>query len=518
MNKTNLKNYLRRMIALGLPILLLSGCQPTPDTDVIAQKDDINKVVEQYAQDDSDGGAADAPDADDAASGDTVSGGTLDGSGDTSKADALRQSIGAPQTASFVVSIENVGDGSTKVTAEKVPIILPNADKLGSAVVVRNDLSAEQIKALADKFFDGRTAYEQMPETKEDLMEQIRLMQQSYDENLEMGVSEEQLEWIKEQIKIVETEMAAAPAKADVVLEPADFQWKNLYGVNGLESIYGSCTDNGIDYTLSVQREASFYFLSLTKTSVEEDKTRSSYPASRESLKRDMEVTGAYANFEEKIENAFSTNKCKYTEGQAVSLCMEFLDDYDIARQDLAISEIIPLVEYNYETGELGEGIESYKIYMTHAVGGVAQTQAGNPIAYQPSEENDGKVAYDYEYILFEVDDLGVSSFIWSNPMSMGEILADQVKLMDYNAIEEIIKNHIGLAYESYKQDEQLRGGMSLDVDYITLGMMRIQNKNNEENYTLIPVWDVFSKQLGDYSLVTINAMDGSIISRENGY
>ena len=48
--------------------------------------------------------------------------------------------------------------------------------------------------------------------------------------------------------------------------------------------------------------------------------------------------------------------------------------------------------------------------------------------------------------------------------------------------------------------------------------MMRVQNENNENDFTLIPVWDVFSTQLGDYSLVTVNAMDGSIITRENGY
>ena len=66
--------------------------------------------------------------------------------------------------------------------------------------------------------------------------------------------------------------------------------------------------------------------------------------------------------------------------------------------------------------------------------------------------------------------------------------------------------------------DERLRDGESLTVDRITLGMMRVQNENNENDFTLIPVWDVFSTQLGDYSLVTVNAMDGSIITRENGY
>ena len=89
---------------------------------------------------------------------------------------------------------------------------------------------------------------------------------------------------------------------------------------------------------------------------------------------------------------------------------------------------------------------------------------------------------------------------------------------MPFDQVLEIITGHVTLAYENYAMDERLRDGESLTVDRITLGMMRVQNENNENDFTLIPVWDVFSTQLGDYSLVTVNAMDGSIITRENGY
>ena len=524
MNATKLKKYWKQTIALVMSTFMLSGCQPTPDTEAIARKDDINKVVEQYADDDSVGETAGEQQGA-SAMGESVSdeADSRDGSkdnengSDRAKAEFLRQSIGAPETVSFEVSVENIGDGSTKVTADNVPIILPNVDKLGSASVVRGDLTAEQVKAIADKFFDGRTAYEQAPQTKEDYLEQIQLVQQSYDENLADGVSEEELAWLKEQIALIESEMAEAPARADVQLKTADFQWKDYAGVSGLQTIYGSCTENGIQYTLNAQKETSFYYLSLNWSSVE-DIGASSYLVSREGLEKEIEAQGGNAALLEKLDSVFATTKCRYTQEQAVKLCMDFLNDYNIDTQSLVVTDIKPFVNYNYETGELGEGIESYYIYMTHGVGGVAQTRASNGITYIPSEENDGKVTYDYESLLFDVNDFGITSFMWSNPMTMGDVLADKVKLMPYNDIEDIIRRHIGMAYERYNMDESLRDGMSLDVDRITLGMMRIQNKGDEENYTLIPVWDVFSKQLGDYSLVTINAMDGSIVSRENGY
>ena len=65
--------------------------------------------------------------------------------------------------------------------------------------------------------------------------------------------------------------------------------------------------------------------------------------------------------------------------------------------------------------------------------------------------------------------------------------------------------------------------GENVEIGKITLGLMRIQNKDDEDNYTLIPVWDVFEKntlngQIDTMSMMTINAMDGSVIDRTVGY
>lgn len=517
MHSKYFKGYLQRAAAIGLSALLLTACQPTPDTEAIVQKEDINKVVEKYADDGYDAGAGAAPSSDsvdDPGAGDKdVSGDTgSDGTSGTAAA-ALRQSIGAPEATSFSVPISNVGAGTTTIAAENVPVILPDVDKLGSAAVVRSDLSAEQVKAIAEKFLDGRTAYELGPDTKEDYMKQIQSQQEAYQDYLNQGMTEEELEGLQEMIDELQQKMANAPAKADVVLQPTVFEWKAFEGVPGLESIYGKSDENGISYTVSAQREASFFMLSLSKY---EENLKNHDFISKENLLGSQAEGGIST---QTIKNVFAQQSCKYTESQAVDLCLQFLQDEGIDTTALATASIIPFVQYDYETGEFtGDGVGAYEIILTHGVGGVAQTWTNNDIRYVSSEENDGKVAYDYECMRLNVDDTGVTSFYWQNPMAMGETLADKVSLKPYEEIEEIICQHIGLAYENYSMDERLRNGESLDVDRITLGMMRIQNQNDESNYTLIPVWDVFSKQLGSYSLVTVNAMDGSIIVRENGY
>lgn len=536
MHRKYFKGYLQRAAAIGLAALLLTSCQPTPDTEAIVQKGDINKVVEKYADDengadavsdvtgssgtagaDATGADASSDPTDKTSAGDKGASGVTgtDGASGTSgtAAAALRQSIGAPETASFTVPIANVGDGTTKVTADNVPIILPDVDKLGAATVVRSDLSAEQVQAIAEKFFDGRTAYEPWPDTKEDYMRQIESQQALYQDYLSQGLTEEELEGMQDMIDYLQAQMASAPAKADVVLEPITYEWKDFSGIPGLKSIAGNNDTDGVRYSISAQKEDAFCTLSLSRSDENRDTLNF---LGKEQLAQMQQEIGTTT---EKLEEIFSNSKCQYSEAEAVELCLEFLEDKGIDTTGLVVSERNPLVACDYQSGEIvGDGVGGYEIYMTHGVGGVAQTRTVNGIAYVPSEQNDGKVAYDYEYMIFWLNDTGVEDFYWQNPMAMGEVLADKVSLKPYEEIEEIICQHIGMAYENYRMDERLRNGESLDVDRITLGMMRIQNPDDEENYTLIPVWDVFSKQLGNYSLVTVNAMDGSIIIRENGY
>ena len=191
------------------------------------------------------------------------------------------------------------------------------------------------------------------------------------------------------------------------------------------------------------------------------------------------------------------------------------MENLGISIDGLEVSAVDPLVWYDYMDNSVEDGVEGYEIYFSHGVNHVPQTRTTNSIAYVP---DGGKVTYDYERLYMRVEDAGVTFLFWQNPMTMGETLAQKVELLPFDQVLEIITGHVTLAYENYAMDERLRDGESLTVDRITLGMMRVQNENNENDFTLIPVWDVFSTQLGDYSLVTVNAMDGSIITRENGY
>lgn len=432
--------------AIGVSGLILLACQPTPETEVISQKEDINKVVEEYAQ------TQDVSEDSEAPSGETE--------GD-SISQALAQSLGAPETVSFQVSVPNVGNGTTTITAEDAQVILPAADHLGAAVVSRGDLTAEQIKEIGDAFFEGRTPYEPVPDTKEDYMEQIQVINDQYESYLEDGISEDELAPLMVQMDSLRERMASAPSRDDVTLNPMSYEWQEYPGVSGLEQIVGENNEDPIKYRLSASREDSFFYFNLSKNANIGNGTKNL--SSKAGILSSMAVEDVSA-----VEKAFSENRCDYSEEDAIQLCLDYLENLGISTDGLEVSAVDPLVWYDYMDNS--------------------------------------------------VEDAGVTFLFWQNPMTMGETLAQKVELLPFDQVLEIITGHVTLAYENYAMDERLRDGESLTVDRITLGMMRVQNENNENDFTLIPVWDVFSTQLGDYSLVTVNAMDGSIITRENGY
>lgn len=431
---------------IGVSGLLLFACQPTPETEIISQKEDINKVVEEYAQTQ-----------DVFADSETPSGET---EGD-SLSQALDQSLGAPETVSFQVSVPNVGNGTTTITAEDAQVILPAVDHLGAAVVSRGDLTAEQIKEIGDAFFEGRTPYEPVPDTKEDYMEQIQVINDQYESYLEDGISEDELAPLMVQMDSLRERMASAPSRDDVTLNPMSYEWQEYPGVSGLEQIVGENNEDPIKYRLSASRENSFFYFNLSKNANTGNGTKNL--SSKAGILSGMSVEDVSA-----VEKAFSENRCDYSEEDAIQLCLDYLENLGISIDGLEVSAVDPLVWYDYMDNS--------------------------------------------------VEDAGVTFLFWQNPMTMGETLAQKVELLPFDQVLEIITGHVTLAYENYAMDERLRDGESLTVDRITLGMMRVQNENNENDFTLIPVWDVFSTQLGDYSLVTVNAMDGSIITRENGY
>ena len=143
--------------------------------------------------------------------------------------------------------------------------------------------------------------------------------------------------------------------------------------------------------------------------------------------------------------------------------------------------------------------------------------------------------SWEQEYIMGAVTDEGVRHLTWGCPLKVTEVVAEHARLLPFSEIEEIARRQINrkLAYSHQENG-------SLEVAGVILGLVYMGEQNNAEGGLLAPVW-VFLKadrpndqqqklwaQLGQTPatpyydtlnpLVMINAVDGTIIDPYAGY
>ena len=129
------------------------------------------------------------------------------------------------------------------------------------------------------------------------------------------------------------------------------------------------------------------------------------------------------------------------------------------------------------------------------------------------------------EYIKVIVNNSNIVDWEWLNPDATGEVLSDNVPLMPFEQVKDIFKQQVKNFYSASVFD----GTMEIRIDRITLGLMKISEKDSDDDCLIIPVWDFIGTEHTmfcgekddsdeDHTFLTINAIDGTIIDRWAGY
>ena len=185
-------------------------------------------------------------------------------------------------------------------------------------------------------------------------------------------------------------------------------------------------------------------------------------------------------------------------------------------------------LEKDNSLSNLGSG---YAIYYTRTINGVPITQTmadGGAL-----EDMDSTMeTWSYESLYFFVDKDGIESMYYSNPYTIGETKTENLNLLPFS---EIMKTYEKMMVVTNADNMEYEKSRVYDVDRIVLGYARIYEPSTDPHTgLLVPVWDFFGsrKVEGDYdgnsysditdypnwSFLTINAVDGSIIDRDLGY
>lgn len=160
---------------------------------------------------------------------------------------------------------------------------------------------------------------------------------------------------------------------------------------------------------------------------------------------------------------------------------------------------------------------------------------------YRGSEEsNPDKVSWYLENIQLDVGKEGVLSFQWDSPSSATTIQTENSALMPFDKIVSIADAMLPVVIigpseaRSITDIDRINGfdtHFDVNITKVSLSLMRIRDKGSLQG-TIVPVWDFWGTTKwypleeqpwadGSYDydcLMTLNAIDGSVVSRLFGY
>ena len=192
----------------------------------------------------------------------------------------------------------------------------------------------------------------------------------------------------------------------------------------------------------------------------------------------------------------------------------------------------------NAQPLDISTAPKAYIFVYMRAVGGVPATYTMQDCASLLSMEDNVTNPLAYERIEVLIDDTGIVKVEWYSPMQQGETLAQNVEVLSFDKVIESFRNMIKTKYAFVDESNENYTINSADVyiTRVTLGYSRVASKDTPDEFIMVPVWDFFGYLTRDIegqptdanerwnglaevdSLLTINAVDGTVIDRGLGY
>jgi hypothetical protein len=177
---------------------------------------------------------------------------------------------------------------------------------------------------------------------------------------------------------------------------------------------------------------------------------------------------------------------------------------------------------------------QSYYFRFSKAYNGVPVKGVG--LLYSNSFDINYREQIKPESLSILIDNNGFVNCIWINKSEYIETIAHDTPLLGFEQIQEIFENQLRYQFEWAPSGDTCPEGLgaTITVKSIELNLMVTAEKDSVETYLVIPVWDLIGditysdKWIGqdgydhepprNVSVLTINAIDGTIIDREQGY
>lgn len=374
-------------------------------------------------------------------------------------------------------------DGRVTVLAD-AEITTHQGTSLPAALVQRRRLTQQDLDLLLAAFAKGNPCYRDGIFTKQDYQEFIDRMRQSYEEK---GWDES----AKSDIKNLEKEMRAAPEERPTV----DTYWID----EGMDCpvFYAKSSVDGMEWMFDIKDNGT----TMASVNVYR-KTYGSFGMSRLELEGAASIDGI-----DQPEQHITAE-----EAQAIG---------DALMEQLNLSYMV--------CDDIRQGLNGAQIlYYVPTVQGVRLSCIPVPrrkddgtfwptVDYLDSNTietgNPDDIVWRNEKIQLEIGTDGILAFRWEMPCQVTQVITDSASLMPFDKIAGIA----GLMLPETQEGSLSR--QTLTVHRADLTLMRIRDKGTTTG-RVVPVWDFWGSADGDFDqvLLTLNAVDGSVISRAFGY
>ncbi len=170
----------------------------------------------------------------------------------------------------------------------------------------------------------------------------------------------------------------------------------------------------------------------------------------------------------------------------------------------------------------------AYGIHFTRVFDGVPVTYTGE--TGTTMEDGEDHIVWPYENLTLVYNREGLVNFIWGNPYEVEKVSDEYLFLLPFSEIQNTFEEMIFKKYQDWIDGTQMK--IDFQINEVRLGYMRVREDGSAGEGTMIPVWDfigtrgityegeeaAYDEASAFHSWITVNALDGTIISRELGY
>ena len=516
--------YTRIAVCTVIASLLLSGCQKNPDSSMVVNKDMDNLIEE--AQKDGEG--------------------TVD----------MANIAGAYETYQTTLSDDSLGV-SVNVNAK---VDIPQAEQMSVFRVQQKRISQEFLDKVLAELTAGETLYDAgvtlSMRTRGEIEEELRFAKAELetwknsdqpDKDIYIEENQRYIDELQEAYENAPEQPVWEGNESDGLLHPTEemtgkaggedfYEWEYSLNQNG-EIFYADnngANDNYISITaqnndergnkLSFRRGRhgyDFTAVAIVETTVLDDIASGVWPADEDRSKDYAErMLGGEMSFVE------------YTDEPTTISEEEARTKADDLMQKLGLSDTYQWYEGGLysEIPDIRKGGDWEPGYRKLYIFRYMRSTNGVFTTFDPTgKHEEGWNGDDYvkkdwplENIEIRVNDSGIVGFDYNAPLEVTETVVENSNMKSFDEVRGAFEQMVMIA--NAKTDSEVDGNVAIEIDRVVLGYARISEADSYDTGLMVPVWDFQGKVTDEYGMeynggiMTINAIDGSVIDRSLGY